>query len=539
MPRFLVVLDTPGIKQFVFGTDTLAEIRGASALLDRLNRVETEDCLRRSLPDGVTRVFANGGTGQFIIEAPDLQRVRSALDQLAACYREQTGGEVRSLTGVAEWPGTDESGYRSVVDAALDELRLQRSLAAGRSTVPTLPFVLECQSTSHLPAIGVAAQDVERRLLSRASQLKRQESQRAHRGMLWAGWMEALDPKGRFLERADDLRYPGAEGIGEHSRGRRKGYVGLVYADGNAMGRLVKKLDSQEACQAFSDLVDGSIRDACHEALDEVCASEIRAAREALNGGGTPNRLPADILLLGGDDLLVLLPADRALHFALLMTRAFQRLTRERQAQLPAPARRFFKERSLTEKGLTISCGVALGRARFPFYLLFDLAEELLRSAKRAGSRETAKTDDYWVPPYVDFHLLAGSAGQELSVIREEDYQVASDHPRTLRPYSGDRLECLRQAAESLREARLPRSKLQDLFEAALEPRHQQAQRRAQELFGRLRENKDRRIHERSGLWGALGLLKSLDPFPWVEGHATALADLVEAHELFGYEEES
>jgi len=48
MQRFLVVIDTPGIKQFVFGTDALAEIRGGSALLDRLNRIETEDHLSQA-----------------------------------------------------------------------------------------------------------------------------------------------------------------------------------------------------------------------------------------------------------------------------------------------------------------------------------------------------------------------------------------------------------------------------------------------------------------------------------------------------------
>lgn len=46
MERFLLITDTTGIKQFVFGTDALAEVRGASALLDRLNRVETERILR-------------------------------------------------------------------------------------------------------------------------------------------------------------------------------------------------------------------------------------------------------------------------------------------------------------------------------------------------------------------------------------------------------------------------------------------------------------------------------------------------------------
>jgi hypothetical protein len=59
----------------------------------------------------------------------------------------------------------------------------------------------------------------------------------------------------------------------------RKGYVGLVYADGNAMGRLVQELDSKETCRAFSELVDDSVHAACDEALDEVCVRVIEAVR--------------------------------------------------------------------------------------------------------------------------------------------------------------------------------------------------------------------------------------------------------------------
>ncbi len=534
MLRFLVAIDTPGIKQFVFGTDTLAEVRGASALLDRLNRFETEDRLNRVPEVCITKVFANGGTGQFIVRAPDRAHVQRALDQLAAYYHEQTGGEMRPLAGVAEWAGEDETGYRAAVRAAFDDLHLQRNLASSRPTVPTLPFVLECQSTSHLPAVGVYRWGDERLLLSQASRLKREQSRQARHSLLWSGWMESLDSNGHFLDRAEDLRYPDAESIGEQSSGRRKGYVGLIYADGNAMGRLVQELDSSEVTTAFSDLVDGSVRAACYEALSAVCSPEIDQARAALYKGESPGRLPADILLLGGDDLLVLLPADRALNFAIQVTAAFERRTREGQAQLPESARRFFTDRRLADRGLTISCGVALGPGRYPFYLLLDLAEELLRSAKQGGSADGARTD-YWAPAYVDFHLLAGSANQELSAIREEDYQSQSDCPRTLRPYRCDRLDLLHQAAERLQQNRLPRSKLQDLFEAALEPRQQQAQRLAEELFGRLREDKSH--HERRGLWDALSLLGPLAPYPWTKRNgkiATALADLVEAHDLFG-----
>ncbi len=390
MPRFVVVIDTPGIKQFVFGTDLLAEIRGASALLDRLNRCDTEECLSRRLGAGLSKVFANGGTGQFIVEAADRDCVRDALDDLAALYRKQTGCEMRPLAGIAEWNGENETGYSAAVQAAFDELHLQRSLATHRPTVATLPFVLECQSTSHLPAVGVYRWGDEQLVLSHASQFKREESRGARRGVLWSGWMESLDPGGRFLDEADNLRYPDAEGIG--TRSRREGYVGLIYADGNAMGRLVQDVNSPEVCKAFSELVDGSLRDACYKALSEVCAGEIDRAREALENGEGPCKLPADILLLGGDDLLVMLPADRALLFALRVTAAFECLTQERQAGLPAAGRRFFTDRGLADRGLTISCGVALAPARFPFYLLLEVAEELLRS-RQAGWQRRHKQD--------------------------------------------------------------------------------------------------------------------------------------------------
>ena len=42
---FVVVIDTPSIKNYVFGTDLLNEVRGASARLDTLNRSEMEKCL--------------------------------------------------------------------------------------------------------------------------------------------------------------------------------------------------------------------------------------------------------------------------------------------------------------------------------------------------------------------------------------------------------------------------------------------------------------------------------------------------------------
>src|SRR5437016_5880725 len=105
-PSFLVVSDTPGIKEFVFGTDALAEVRGASALLDRLNRKETKRILDRALRRSGGRiartVYANGGASQFLVDARAPAAVLDALAELSSFYRAETGGEVRIAFGWAD-----------------------------------------------------------------------------------------------------------------------------------------------------------------------------------------------------------------------------------------------------------------------------------------------------------------------------------------------------------------------------------------------------------------------------------------------------
>jgi hypothetical protein len=545
--RFLLVTDTPGIKSFVFGTDALAEVRGASALLDRLNRVESKRVLREHLPaGGCETVFANGGTGQFVLHAEGPEVVEQAVKALACHYRDETGGEMRLVWGLAPWPADASVSYREAARDAYFQLRTVRETASAVHASPCLPLLHECSSTSYLPALTEPYRwGGESLLLSEAARLKREASRRAAEGTLWTGWMEDLARRGPWPEQDSWPRLRAGDAVAlEKARKRkrppaRKGYVGLVYADGNAMGRLVQELDSREACATFSQIVDESVRKACYRALGDICAGEIAAQRARPEN---PKPLPADILLLGGDDLLVLLPADDALAFALGAMKAFEDLTRERiQALPPGDGCRFFEKTLGIGKGMTISCGIALAPVKYPFYLLLDLAEHLLASAKRGGSSDPER-GDYWAPSYADFHLVVGPAGADLEVIREEDYRVGNSkaRPRTLRPYRREKLEQLCGAVALVQQARLPRSKLQDLFDAALDPRPARAELHARELFGRLRQ--DRTHNERRALWGALRELGMNDDFPWCprgDGTATALADLVEACDLFPRPEES
>jgi GGDEF domain-containing protein len=535
MSTFLVLLDTPSIGQYVFATDHLAEIRGASALLDRLNREETENQLRRKFGNGCVKVYAAGGAGQFLITAASRHDLESALEELSAFYARETAGEIQVVWGIGELLSPAATDYHRALSEAFSELTWKRLCQRQHFIVPTFPLAVECQSTSYLPATEVFHWAGEIRVISEASRRKYEEASKVARGHLWQRFVaELVELPEELRQDPDALRCRTIEEIGKFAEVRR-GYVGLVYADGNAMGRLVQELDSPETATAFSRLVDESIRDACHQSLAEIFQDTIQEISR-LPAASEHRRIPADILLLGGDDLVVVLPADRALPFAIRVSQLFERATQEAQEKLPPVARQFFGKR-LAGRGLTLSLGVAIGPARYPFYLLLELADQLLASAKRGGSSDP-DAQPYWAPSYIDFHIQTGSATQDLEVVRTEDYRIKSSHVRTLRPYRREKLETLWQAARDLAKCRLPQSKRHDLLEAALEPRPRLAEWRAKELFGRLSETRFQ--PQRSALYTAMCLLGPVDlnDFPWTHTHngkprkATVLADLMEVYDF-------
>lgn len=380
---FVIQIDTPSIKKYVFGTDSLNEVRGASARLDRLNRCEMKRVLSEfpGLSD-VNPVYANGGSAQFIVYKCDEITVKTACQSMVRCIRELTGGEVRVVYGIA--PLEDEASYRDAVRMAQFRLHCQREFAAGYRTAATMPTIMECQSASHLPAARLVDRGAEgRQMLSEASGEKAKEGREARGHGIWAGWMEHLQDAGPWpaKEQWNELRCKDLTDIGECSSWRN--YIAVVYADGNAMGSAVQALDRPETFRQFSRIVDESIREACFIGLGLMCCSEVEHVRKAIEQDHEIEPLPADILLLGGDDLLVAVPADRALDFALQVTRKFERLTQEKLSALPDEnARQFFRDQ-LGDRGFTISCGVAVAKSTYPFYLSLDLAEQLLKNAKR------------------------------------------------------------------------------------------------------------------------------------------------------------
>lgn len=486
MQNYLVTIDIPGIKNFVFGTDPLREIRGGSSLLLQVNRLL--QAWLEEASNGCTweAVFSNGGSAQFTVQCEQPTEINSACEFAASQTRQITGGGAQLVYGQADAGDLSQTAYQRAVTLAHWRMRQMRELASPEHASTTFPLVRECHSTSQQPAqhfvrpLGDQADSVQ--ALSTTSFKKILRSQQDHTAEQspWSEWLERSN-----LRRSKQIRCRDFIEIAGNEDGHSR--LGLVYADGNAMGKLIPQIDSPTAFQVFSEIVDGSIREACYRALDGVCNEELRRLRS-----GESCRLPTDILLLGGDDLVVALPAKRALLFAETVAVEFQELTRERISELAADhaARRCFDR--LGVRCLTISCGVAVASSRYPIGLLLGLAESLLSNAKQRGS-QSLDASEYYAPSMIDFHSITASSSHELKRVRLEQFFVdcPGNVPRTLRPFSLSLLRILRESIGTLHslDQPIPRGKMKSIYQAATEPSVFRSRILSRELFTRLQRS--------------------------------------------------
>ena len=163
MQKSLVAFDTNHIKEYVFGTDRLKEIRGASSLLDRLNR----DVMRKlAESDGGVTIYANGGSGLFLIDSEKAVKLGT---QVQHEYRRLTAGGA-SVTYIVQplpedAPDTIEEIMKHPMPHTLAllryRLREQKGHPYAQTDEASHPLMRLCDSCGIFYAVGQAPNELE------------------------------------------------------------------------------------------------------------------------------------------------------------------------------------------------------------------------------------------------------------------------------------------------------------------------------------------------------------------------------------------
>jgi len=246
-----------------------------------------------------------------------------------------------------------------------------------------------------------------------------------------------------------------------------RNYIGFIYADGNRMGETIKSMTkdfptdehAKQAYTAFSAIVDQATRESAVQAvLDYVSVDESTTNREE-----SARFIPAEFVLAGGDDLILVVPGHTALNVAARFIALFQKRTRQlqhtwaQQDKLPHP---------FAPQGLTTSAGVILAHASYPASQLMDLAGELMKLAKRKAA-DLAKKDT--IEGTLDFMVLHTPGSERVKQRRKTEYEYEDKNSgrkvkRTERPYTVSQLSMLLDQIRALKAHAVPRTQLKALY---------------------------------------------------------------------------
>ncbi|RMD60551.1 hypothetical protein D6833_09510 [Candidatus Parcubacteria bacterium] len=517
--RWLVSFDTDRIKEYLFATSVLNDVRQASRLLDRLNREDTLTVIREVYPSFNEEnprecVYAAGGSTLIIV--PDEETAERAIRAVERLYREKT--IAASITGV-KVPISDEELQRQFglkVRWAGHQLRVRKAEKGWSRTLPVAPYMHFCDACAQLPAVHYDPDRDE--LICRACKIKRPTSDEARRELweklkgvtreappdapsTWGDLLRATvdDTAHEKYRSPDDF-----DGIGNSAK--RQGYIALIYADGNRMGQVLEQLNTVEEYSRFARLVDDLLLRVTYREL----AKQIQAR---------PDQPFFEVLMAGGDDLMIVTTPDVAFALAIEVARGFEQYST-----------------ALVDGGLSLGIGIAIAHARYPIAAMQQLATDLQKRAKRRsfeiGNRSA-----------VDFAVVTAAGSEDLERIRDEVLTEKgftfppSDEVRyrlTQRPYTLDELQKLVDHVQKFKEAGFPHSQLHAMYEALFHS-PVQASLAAVQTLGRVSDSR-RKPHKQT-LWSFFqdfGVQAAPVLPPWRDrddgSRDSALGDLVEVY---------
>lgn len=460
--KWLAIVDVDRIHSYICETDRLREIAGASSLLDEINRTKTKE-LYEKISTEADKLLVNGGGITKAVFA-DKDRAEEFGSKAARLYPEHTHSATATWCVEKFENGSfKEANERS--ELLLKELKATKGRNGQSFTeinLITSPFLRRCSVCGVRPASKRIKEDLYcvsclEKVNAREKDIAFVEQKGVHRLIQETlGHPKAND--GNLIEVEDVIPYDfdslvfkgqSQAGNFQDSAGTEKSFIGLIMADGNSIGEHIKaKVDSEDKIQQFSTALEVLIRKAV---ADAVKTSYNDYSWVAWQGMKT---LPLRVLMLGGDDIMVVTAGQLALPLAVEICNNFEEGSQKDEFMTPL---------CLNEgEKLTLSAGVAIGKVKHPFFDFMHLAEGLLASAKQKG----LKLRDNGSPPScIDFSAIRWSGRISLAAFREKllEFEINSETFRlTAKPYTIDEFRSFVLGLEILRR-KVPRSKLKAL----------------------------------------------------------------------------
>lgn len=387
MAKYLYGASIQGIQQFIFKTNKLKEIAGASALVDNICKEDFFD-FAGVKKDDENVLMATSGNIKFICDEEQCRRLVRTFPKYVASKAPGI-----TLSQAVVKLSEDATNVQEDIN------KLERKLKAQRNKV-SFPFETGFMALERSRRTGGVGVDYNRdgKVIDKATSLKIEKEKEDTTLFVSFSGDKNVTKKNIPLE------------IDKMVVKDRNSWVAVMHADGNGLGKLIHKMSTEikadyaKTFRLFS------------KKLEEATQKSANEAFEAVVEKGKNDVYPVRPILLGGDDLTIVIRADLALEFTTAYLKAFEKNT--------AIELDFLKDKGIEVEKLTACAGIAYIKSSYPFHYGADLAEGLCKKAKKMSKDKDVFKDS--IPSSLAFYKVQDSFIDDIEALTQRTLSIAS-----------------------------------------------------------------------------------------------------------------
>lgn len=370
--KYLYGASVQGIQGFIFETNKLREIVGASELVEQICTIMFEDSVSKYNKDNL--ILGAAGNIKYIFDNErDCQNLVHSFPKKV--MTEATG--ITISQAVVSFQGGLKKEY---IESLEEKLRIQRNK-------PIVQHGLGLMITERARKTGKSGVKWKKNegVIDLGQKNKNSKSEDAKNSLL-----DKIMGKGHNLS---DKSFP--FDINDIVERKDREWIAVVHADGNNLGKIIIKMadelpeeHTQAAFRTFSERLEEATIQAASDAFYDTVYHK------------TSIILPIRPVVLGGDDLTVIIRGDLAMDFTEKFLQKFEEYTEEKFSD-------FGEKFGLNDFNgrLTACAGIAFIKPNYPFHYGVRLSEELCDNAKKTAKRIDGKI----TPSCVSFHKVQAS----------------------------------------------------------------------------------------------------------------------------------
>ena len=366
MSKYLYGAAVQGIQDFIFKTNELKHIIGASELVEQICTTIFDDFAENG--DSVVRA-----AGNIKVIFDKEEDCRNAVREFPKRVMTMAPGITISQAVV---PLNDDFG--KAIDEIEALLKVQRNKPS-RSVTAGLIGIKRANNTG-LPVVRVKEED--KKVIYRDEPTIQKEIFQDNKGLCEKSFGEGFRLAGKVAYNISDI-------TGQND------WIAIIHADGNGLGKVVQVVGKKkDVFSKFSQKLDMATKEAANMAFASVTG---RFKDKTI--------IPIRPVVLSGDDMTVIIRGDLAIDYANAFITAFEKTTKKQLGDILKEQHVFADDKDY----LTACAGIAYIKSSYPFYYGYQLAEDLCGQAKKDTKAIYGAETNHLPPSCLMFHKVQDS----------------------------------------------------------------------------------------------------------------------------------